>query len=160
MLGVKLVCTGKLKERFYIDAFEEYKKRLKAYCKFVCVELAEEKLSENPSPGEIQKALSKEAEEIRKNLPKDAYLIAMCVEGTQMSSEAVAEVFLQRAMSGKPNVCFIIGSSYGLDEGLKKSAELRLSMSKMTFPHHLARIMLLEQIYRAFKINEGSKYHK
>ena len=138
MLAVKLICVGKMREKFYIDAFSEYSKRLGAYCRFECVELAE----------------------IIKNIPQDAYLAAMCVEGIQMASEELAELVTRQALSGRSKLCFVIGGSYGISPSVKKRADIRLSMSKMTFPHHLARVMLAEQIYRAFKINEGSRYHK
>mgnify|MGYP005858354213 CR=1 FL=1 len=105
-------------------------------------------------------ALDKEAAEIIKNIPQDAYLAAMCVEGIQMASEELAELVTRRALSGRSKLCFVIGGSYGISPSVKKRADIRLSMSKMTFPHHLARVMLAEQIYRAFKINEGSRYHK
>ena len=160
MLGVRLICVGKMKEKFYIDAFNEYAKRLSAYCRFECVELAEIKQPENPSVKVTEAALKKEAAEIEKNTPRDAYLIAMCVEGGQLSSGDFAGILSDRALSGKPNVCFLIGSSFGLDESLKNKADMRISMSRMTFPHHLARVMLAEQIYRGFKLNEGSKYPK
>ena len=160
MLCVKLICVGKLRERFYTDAFEEYRKRLGAYCKFDCAELAEEKLPGEPAAAEIASALKKEAAAIQKNIPKSAYVIALCVEGDTVSSQGFADIFVGRALSGRPDICFVIGSSYGLDSDFKKSADRRLSMSEMTFPHHLARVMLAEQIYRAFKINEGSRYHK
>ena len=151
MLAVKLICVGKMREKFYIDAFSEYSKRLGAYCRFECVELAETRLPDAPSPKEIGNALDKEAAEIMKNIPQDAYLAAMCVEGIQMASEELAELVTRQALSGR---------SYGISPSVKKRADIRLSMSKMTFPHHLARVMLAEQIYRAFKINEGSRYHK
>jgi 23S rRNA (pseudouridine1915-N3)-methyltransferase len=160
MLQVRIICAGKMKERFFSDAFSEYAKRLSGLCRFDCTELPETKLPENPSIKEIDAALKKEAAEIAKNIPKDAYTIAMCVEGRQLKSEELAALLSERAMSGRPAVCFIIGSSYGLDAGLKQKCDMRLSMSEMTFPHHLARVMLAEQIYRGFKINEGSKYHK
>jgi 23S rRNA (pseudouridine1915-N3)-methyltransferase len=160
MLGVRLICVGRLRERFYTDAFEEYRKRLSAYCRFECAELPEERLPEAPSDREIARALEKESAAIAKNIPRGAYTVAMCVEGRQMSSEDFAKLFSSAAVSGRPNLCFIIGSSYGLDPGVKAGADLRLSMSEMTFPHHLARVMLAEQIYRAFKIGEGSRYHK
>lgn len=160
MLSVKLVCVGKMKERFFIDAFAEYAKRLGGYCRFECTELAEQKLGDNPSQKEINAALLKEAAEISKNIPSDAYLVAMCVEGRQMPSEAMGKLISERENSGKPKLCFLVGGSFGLDESLKKRSDLKLSMSQMTFPHHLARVMLAEQIYRGFKINEGSRYHK
>ena len=160
MLNVKLICVGKMRERFYIDAFNEYAKRLQAYCRFESVELTEQRLSDSPSEKEMAAALEKEAAEIMKAIPPDAYLCAMCVEGSQFPSEEMGRLIRQRENSGKPKLCFVIGGSFGLSDTVKKRAELRLSMSKMTFPHHLARVMLAEQIYRGFKINEGSRYHK
>ncbi len=157
MLGVDIICVGKLKEKFFIAACEEYKKRLGAYCKLNIIELAE-----TPASGdaEIRRALAAEAERINVKIPKDAYLICMCIEGRMFSSEALYEKISSLKCSGKSKLCFIIGGSNGIDESIKARAELRLSMSPMTFPHHLARVMLLEQIYRAFKIEEGSGYHK
>lgn len=160
MLAVKLVCVGKMRERFFTDAFAEYAKRLRAYCRLECVELTEQRLSDEPSPNEIAAALAREAVEIEKNIPPDAFVVAMCVEGRQMKSEGIAALIAARADSGKPKLCFLVGGSFGLDERVKRRADMRLSMSEMTFPHHLARVMLAEQIYRGFKINEGSKYHK
>ena len=160
MLAIKLICVGKMRERFYIDAFSEYNKRLEAYCKFECVEPNEIKLPEKPSQAEISAALDKEANDILKQIPQDAYVVAMCVEGKQMPSETMADIICQRENSGKPKLCFVIGGSYGLSDKIKERADMKLSMSKMTFPHHLARVMLAEQIYRGFKIKEGSRYHK
>ena len=160
MLAVKFICVGKMRERFFADAFAEYEKRLGAYCRFECVEPAEVRLPEKPSPTELQAALAKEALDIVKWIPQDAYVVAMCVEGRQMPSEAMARLIQERENSGKPKLCFIVGGSYGLADSVKERADLRLSMSEMTFPHHLARVMLAEQLYRGFKIKEGSKYHK
>ena len=160
MLAVKLICVGKMREKFYIDAFSEYAKRLQGYCKFELCEIAEERLPENSKSGEVDAALSKEAAEILRNLPNDAFAVALCVEGKQLPSEGIAKLIADRENSGKPKLCFIIGGSFGLHDRVKKLAKLKLSMSEMTFPHHLARVMLAEQIYRGFKINEGSKYHK
>lgn len=160
MLGVRLICVGKMKEKFYIDAFNEYSKRLSAYCKLECLELSEVRLGENPSDREIESALNKEAAEIEKNIPKDAYVIAMCVGAKQLKSEELAAKLNSVAVSGKGKMCFLIGGSFGMAESVKRKADMRLGMSEMTFPHHLARVMLAEQIYRSFKINEGSRYHK
>lgn len=160
MLSVRLICVGKMRERFYIDAFSEYAKRLQAYCRLECVELAEQRLGDVPSQKEIDTALSREAAEIMKNIPAGAYTVAMCVEGRQMKSEGMAGLISGCAASGRSKLCFVVGGSFGLDEGVKRCADMRLSMSEMTFPHHLARVMLIEQIYRGFKINEGSRYHK
>ncbi|MGI5976441.1 MAG: 23S rRNA (pseudouridine(1915)-N(3))-methyltransferase RlmH [Candidatus Limivicinus sp.] len=160
MIQIRLICVGKMKEKFYIEAFSEYTKRLRPYCRFDCVELAEQRLGDSPSEKEISSALRKEAAEIVKYIPGDAYTVAMCIEGKELASEAMAGLIAERENSGRPRLCFIVGGSFGLDAELKTRADLRLSMSRMTFPHHLARVMLAEQIYRGFKINEGSRYHK
>lgn len=160
MLAVKLICVGRMREKFYTEAFAEYRKRLGAYCKFECVEIAEQRLGDDPTPGEIAAALEKEAAEIEKAIPADACLVALCVEGREKSSEELAALVREREDSGRPRLCFVIGGSCGMSERVKARADLKLSMSRMTFPHHLARVMLAEQIYRAFKINEGSRYHK
>ena len=160
MLNIKIICVGKLKEKFYLDASAEYKKRLSAYCKLEIEELPEEKRPSNPSAGDISAALLKEAENIKSRLPRSAYVIAMCIEGRKMDSEAFSHTISSLASEGRSRICFIIGGSDGLDKSVKDTADMRLSMSDMTFPHHLARVMLLEQIYRAFKIAEGGKYHK
>ena len=142
MLNITVLCVGKLKESFYIAAVREYEKRLKGYCKLTLLELPEEKLPNAPSQAQINAALEKEAQAIFSKLPKRATLVALCIEGKELSSEQLAQKFQQWATSGVSAIA------------------LRLSMSPMTFPHHLARVMLLEQVYRAFKINEGSLYHK
>lgn len=160
MIAIRLITVGKMREKFYIDAFSEYQKRLQAYCRLECVELQEQRLSDNPSDKEISEALKKEGAEILKNVPNDAHLVVMCVEGRQMPSEGMAKLIADRENSGKPKLCFVIGGSYGITPEVKSRADVKLSMSQMTFPHHLARVMLIEQIYRGFKINEGSKYHK
>ena len=160
MLNIKLICVGRLREKFYIEAFNEYARRLGAYCKFECVELNEIKLGDNPSDKEIANALQKESADIEKAIPKDAYVIAMCVGAKQLKSEQLAEKISGLALSGRGKLCFIIGGSFGMAESVKQRADMRLGMSEMTFPHHLARVMLAEQIYRSFKINEGARYHK
>lgn len=160
MQNIKLICVGRLREKFYIDAFAEYSRRLGAYCKFECVELNETKLSESPSEKEIVNALDREAQEIEKAIPKDAYVIALCVGAKQLKSEQLAAKLSDLAVNGRGKLCFIIGGSFGMAESIKQRADMRLGMSEMTFPHHLVRVMLAEQIYRSFKINEGSRYHK
>lgn len=159
MQRVTILCVGKLKEKFYADAAAEYVKRLSRYCKVEIVELPETRLPENPSPAEKQRALAAEAAAIRARLESGA-VVAMCIEGKTCSSEALAKKLESFALEGKSRVTFLIGGSFGLDETLKKEAHWRLSMSPMTFPHHLARVMLLEQIYRACQIQEGTRYHK
>ena len=160
MQKITVLCVGKLKEKFYQEAAAEYAKRLGRHCKLEIIELPESRLPEDPSAAEIQRALAAEAAAIREKLPKGGALVAMCIEGKPMSSEAFADVLTARMNSGVSQICVLIGGSCGLDEQLKRQAALRLSMSPMTFPHHLARVMVLEQIYRALNIAAGGKYHK
>lgn len=160
MLNVRLICVGKLKEKFYADAVGEYSRRLSPYCRLEIIELGEERLPDGPSPAQIQRALEEEKRSISKNTPPGTFITAMCIEGQKLSSPQLAGTLRNLMNAGESHLTFIIGGSNGLSEDLKRRANLRLSMSDMTFPHHLARVMLLEQIYRAFKINEGSAYHK
>lgn len=160
MQKVTILCVGKLKEKFYMDAAAEYAKRLSRYCKLELVELTEARLPEDPSPAQIEAALLKEAAAIRAKLPSGAALVALCVEGELRSSEALARQMADWASQGVGQLVFLIGGSFGLHPSIKEAAKLRLSMSPMTFPHHLARVMVLEQIYRAYQINAGTKYHK
>lgn len=160
MLTVKLLCVGKLKERYFAEAFAEYQKRLGAFCRFTLEELPEQRLSDAPSEKEIAAVLERERSEIEKRIPSGAALCAFCVEGALKSSEELAAQLAAWQNGGRSAVCFLIGGSFGLSESLKRRADLRLSVSKMTFPHHLFRVMAAEQIYRAFTINEGMKYHK
>ncbi|MBR4305409.1 MAG: 23S rRNA (pseudouridine(1915)-N(3))-methyltransferase RlmH [Ruminiclostridium sp.] len=160
MLGVNIICLGKLKEDYLRAACKEYEKRLATKCKLNIIELEPIALPQNPSDKQIEIALSKEAEMIMAKLSKNAVTYAMCIEGKQRSSEQLAREFSDIAVMGKSSVNFIIGSSFGLAPEIKAMADYKLSMSQMTFPHQLARVMLLEQIYRAHSINEGSKYHK
>jgi len=160
MERITVVCVGKLKERFYREAASEYAKRLGRYCKLEVVELPEQRLPEAPSGAEVERALAKEAEAIRGKLPAGAAVAALCVEGGLCSSEELAARLERQAGQGEKGLAFVIGGSYGLHSSIKGMAWLRLSMSPMTFPHHLARVMLLEQLYRSFQIREGGKYHK
>ncbi len=160
MIQVRLICVGKLREKHYIAAYEEYVKRLGAYCAFEAMELTEQRLADKPSAKEIEQALKREGEDILKNIQHGAYVTAMCVEGVGMSSEELASHISTRVNGGTSRFCYIVGGSNGLSEEVKRRADMKLSMSKMTFPHHLARVMLTEQVYRAFSINGGSKYHK
>lgn len=160
MISVDLVYLGNEKEKYYNEAADEYIKRLSAFCSFKQKNIKDERLSNEPSQNEINAALEKESKKIFEALPDKSYKIAMCVEGKQMSSEELAALFDSLPSRGYSGISFVIGSSCGLSENVKKSCDLRLSVSKMTFPHKLFRVMLLEQIYRAFTINAGSKYHK
>ena len=160
MFSITLLCMGKCKEKFYIAAAEEYAKRLRGTCEFRLVELPEYRLPENPSEAEIAQGLAREAEAIKKSIPRGAWFCVLTPEGRQQSSEELAQTMKNVKNAGKSAACFLIGSSFGMDPGLKAAADLKLSMSKMTFPHHLARVMVLEQLYRAESIQAGSKYHK
>ncbi len=160
MFDITLIAMGKLKEKFYLSAAAEYEKRLKGFCQFRILELPEARLPDTPSPADIANALEKEAINIRENIPKGAWFCAMTPEGKTLSSPAFAQQLANVKLSGKSSACFLIGSSFGISESLKASADFKLSMGAMTFPHHLARIMLLEQLYRAESIQSGSKYHK
>lgn len=160
MFSITMIAMGKLKEKFYISAAAEYEKRMKGYCQFRLIELPEARLSENPSPSEIKAALEKEADEILAKIPKGAWFCTLTPEGKLLSSEALAEKIKDVKLSGKSSACFLIGSSFGMAPRLKEMADFTLSLSPMTFPHHLARIMVLEQLYRAESIQAGSKYHK
>ena len=157
MLSVRLICVGKLGEKFWADAVKEYEKRLGAYCRLEIVELPEARLPQAPSAGEVRQALEKEAGLIEEKLPQGAAVVALCVEGRTMSSEQLADYLGRLTVSGTSRVCLVIGGSCGR---IKQRAALRLSMSPMTFPHHLARVMVLEQVYRALNIAAGGKYHK
>ena len=160
MFEITLITVGKLKEKFYLSAAAEYEKRLKGYCQFKILELPESRLPENPSPAEITAGLEKEADLIIAKIPKGAWFCTLTPEGTLLSSEALADKMRSVKNSGKSSACFLIGSSFGMAQRVKDRADLKLSMSPMTFPHHLARIMVLEQLYRAESIQAGSKYHK
>lgn len=160
MFDITLICMGKLKEKFYLSAAAEYEKRLKGYCNFHLIELPELRLPEDPSPAEISAGLEKEADAILAKLPKGAWFCTLTPEGKLLPSEALAEKLKDIKLSGKSSACFLIGSSFGIAPRIKAMADLKLSMSPMTFPHHLARIMVLEQLYRAETIQAGSKYHK
>ena len=159
MIGVKFITLGTLKESYLREAAAEYEKRLGAFCKVQIVQLKEEKLPDDPSDGAIRQALEREAQKIAAEIPPRAFKIAMCVEGKQLSSEELAERF--EDISGRySDMCFIIGSSHGLADSVKNGCDMRLSVSKLTFPHQLMRVILLEAIYRAFNIQRGTKYHK
>ena len=159
-MNVTVLCVGKLKEAYWRDAAAEYTKRLGAFCKFQVIELDEERLPEKPSDGQIASALAAEGKRMAAKIPAGAAVAALCIEGKPCSSERLAEQLEEWAVGGTSQVVFLIGSSHGLAPEMKARASWRLSMSPMTFPHQLARVMLLEQIYRAMNIRSGGKYHK
>ena len=159
MLNVNIICVGNLKEKFFTDALSEYKKRLGRYCKFEVVELPEEKIADNVTQSQIDKTLKKEGEKILSKIGKSDFVVAMCIEGKQLSSEELSKKIEDISLTNS-TVNFVIGGSWGLSDDVKKRADMRLSVSKMTFPHQLFRVMLAEQIYRAFSITANAKYHK
>jgi len=155
MIKITLICVGSLKEKYFKEALAEYKKRLSAFCKLNIIEI-----DEQTAGGDIQKNLITEAEKITKKINTNAFVIPLCIEGAAVTSNELADLIQAQTVSGKSEICFIIGGSNGLDTAVKAQGDTLLSMSKMTFPHHLARIMIVEQIYRAFMIIRGTKYHK
>lgn len=157
MLKINIITVGSLKEKYLRDAIQEYQKRISRFAKLTIMELEEAYLPQNPAPADIERALEKEADAILRRL-SDGMKIALCVEGEQLSSEQFADKVRQGEMSG--SIDFIIGSSHGLSKRVKSACQTRLSFSKMTFPHQLMRLILCEQIYRAFKINRNENYHK
>ncbi len=160
MISINIICLGNLKEKYLKDAVSEYTKRLNAFCKLNVTEIPEYKLPQNPSASQIDICLEQESKSILGKIPKNSYIIPLCIEGKQISSTELSNKISDISLSGKSDISLIIGSSHGLSNEIKNKADFKLSMSKMTFPHQLARVMLLEQIYRAFQISSGGKYHK
>ena len=160
MLSIQLICVGKLKERYLVEACGEYCKRLTSFCRLTTWEVEEARLPDNPSEAQIQAALSLEGRRILERARQTAVSVALCIEGRQLSSTQLAEKLQFFTVNGKSSVSFIVGGSFGLSPEVKSFCSLQLSMSLMTFPHQLARVMLLEQLYRAFQINGNGKYHK
>ena len=160
MISVNIICVGRLKEKYWTAACDEYAKRLKGFCNFSIIEVDEERLGDMPSDAQILSTLEKEGKRILSKVPKGAKIISMCIEGKQKSSEKLAAELDRLAVDGCSSIAFIIGGSWGLSDEVKNASYLRMSMSDMTFPHQLARVMLCEQIYRAFQINSGGKDHK
>lgn len=159
MLHIKLITLGSLKETYWREAVAEYEKRLGAFAKVEIIELKEHRLPDAPGAAEIETALEKEAEAILTAIPPRAFVVALCVEGKQLSSEELATK-LSAVMQESGSVTLIIGSSHGLSPRVKAAADLRLSVSKLTFPHQLMRVLLLETVYRSLSILHGTKYHK
>ena len=160
MISVNVICVGGLKEKYLKDAVSEYSKRLGAFCKFKITELDEYKLPQNPSTAQIENGIQEEGKKILSKITKGSYVFSMCIEGKNISSQQLSQEIENISLKGVSNIDFIIGGSYGLLDEIKSQSNFKLSMSKMTFPHQLARVMLCEQIYRAFQISSGGKYHK
>lgn len=159
-MQIKLIAVGKLKERYWQDAVSEYVKRLGPFAKLEIQEVLEERLPDNPTAGEIQQGLIKEAERILRLLSPSFFVIPLAILGKQLSSEELSEMLGRLALEGKSQLAFIIGGSHGLAEEVLHRGDLLLSFSPMTFPHQLMRVILLEQLYRGFSIQKGGKYHK
>ena len=160
MRSVTILCVGKLKESYLREAAAEYQKRLSAFCRIEVIEVDEERLPDSPSPAQIARTLEAEGARLLSKIPSGAAIFALCIEGKEMSSPALAATIDKLAVDGFGHTVFIIGGSWGLSDEVKRAATHRLSMSPMTFPHQLARVMLLEQLYRAAQISAGGKYHK
>lgn len=159
MLNINIICVGKLKESYLREAIEEYSKRMRPFCKLSIIELPEERVSDNPSTAQIRRAVTAESERMLQKIGKIDYAVALCIEGKNISSEELAEK-IEGIQQVAGTADFLIGGSWGLSDAVKARADFKLSMGKMTFPHQLFRVMLLEQLYRAFQISKGTKYHK
>lgn len=160
MIHINVIAVGRLKEEYWRKAGDEYKKRLGGLCKIDIIELAESRLSDKPSQKEILSALEKEGGAMLEKISPKSYNIAMCIEGKMIDSVSLADKIAKISVDGISTINFLIGSSFGLSDKVKQKADFKMSMSPMTFPHQLARIMLLEQVYRAFSINANTSYHK
>lgn len=159
-MKITILCVGKVKEKFYRDAIDEFSKRLSRYCKLEIIEVADEKTEEQASETEIRIVKEKEGERLLKNIKEDAYVIALCIDGKQLDSEELSEKIEKLGIQGNSHIYFIIGGSLGLSDEVIKRADFKLSFSKMTFPHQLMRVILLEQIYRGYRIMNHEPYHK
>lgn len=159
-MNITIICIGKLKERYWTEAVQEYSKRLSKYCSFTIYELREEKAPDNASAAEETAVKEAEGKSILKQIKKDAYVIALEIQGKELNSEALAEKIEALGLAGKSDLVFLIGGSLGMSDEVLSRADLRLSFSKMTFPHQMMRVILLEQIYRSFKIIRNETYHK
>lgn len=159
-MKITIVCVGKIKEKFYRDALAEYAKRLSRYCSLSFVEVADEKTKEQASDTECALIKDREGERILKAIREDGYVIALAIDGKNLDSVELSEKMEQLALSGKSNVYFVIGGSLGLSDAVMKRADYKLSFSRMTFPHQMMRVILLEQIYRSFRIINHEPYHK
>ena len=159
-MNIKIICVGKLKEAYWQDAVTEYGKRLKSYCRLEIVELKESKLAANPSPADEEAVRTKESRAILDRLDKGTYVVSLEISGKRLTSEAFSKKISGLAVEGVSEIAFVIGGSLGFNEEVSRRADLRLSFSDMTFPHQMMRVILLEQIYRAFKISRNEPYHK
>ena len=160
MLKIKLITTGSLSEKYWKDASNEYIKRLNSYASFSEVVLKEVRVPQNPSESDVKNALDEEAKKVLQYITSKSFVVALCVEGDQYSSPQLSELIEKATINGKSEIVFIIGSAYGLSDIIKNRADVKLSLSKLTFPHQLSKVILLEAVYRALDIAKGGKYHK
>lgn len=159
-MKISILCVGKIKEKFYRDAIDEFSKRLSRYCKLEILEVADEKTPDQASEIEVKQIKDREGERLMKNIKDDAYVICLCIDGKQLSSEELAKKIDSLGIQGISHICLVIGGSLGLSETIIKRADYRLSFSNMTFPHQLMRVILMEQIYRSYRIINNEPYHK
>lgn len=159
-MKITILCVGKVKEKFYREAIDEFSKRLSRYCKLEIIEVADEKTAEEASDNEIRMIKEKEGERLLKNIKENAYVVCLCIDGKQLDSEELSQKMENLGVQGISHIYFVIGGSLGLAEEVVKRADFKLSFSKMTFPHQLMRVILSEQIYRAYRIMNHEPYHK
>lgn len=158
-MKISLVCVGKIKEKYLTEGIAEFTKRLTPYCKLETIAIGEEKMPDNPSPAEKEQVLTKETERLINAIPANAYVVLLDLQGREITSPQLAELFDGWALSGKSHIAFVIGGAFGYTDALRRRADMRWSFSKLTFTHQMIRLLLVEQIYRAFKISRGEKYH-
>ncbi len=158
-MQVTITCVGKIKEKYLVDGIAEYTKRLGPFCRLKIVSISEEKMPDNPSPANKEQILAKETERLLAIIPDNSYVFVLDVIGRPISSPELAQKIADLALEGKSNITFVIGGAFGFTDALRKRADISISFSKMTFTHQMIRMLLVEQIYRAFKIIRGEKYH-
>lgn len=158
-MKISIVCVGKIKEKYLTEGIAEFTKRLTPYCKLETIAIGEEKMPDNPSPAEKEQVLAKETERLLNAIPQNAHVVLLDLQGKEVTSPQLADLFDEWAMAGKSHIAFVIGGAFGYTDALRKRADMRWSFSKLTFTHQMIRLLLVEQIYRAFKISRGEKYH-
>lgn len=158
-MKISIVCVGKIKEKYLTEGIAEFTKRLTPYCKLETIAIGEEKMPDNPSPAEKEQVLAKETERLLNAIPQNAHVVLLDLQGKEVTSPQLADLFDEWALAGKSHIAFVIGGAFGYTDALRKRADMRWSFSKLTFTHQMIRLLLVEQIYRAFKISRGEKYH-
>lgn len=158
-MKISIVCVGKIKEKYLTEGIAEFTKRLTPYCKLETIAIGEEKMPDNPSPAEKEQVLAKETERLLNAIPQNAHVVLLDLQGREVTSPQLADLFDEWALAGKSHIAFVIGGAFGYTDALRKRADMRWSFSKLTFTHQMIRLLLVEQIYRAFKISRNEKYH-